>query len=275
MHVGGTRVSHKESDNTHIDTDKMTSIRSLESVLDSLCKYSANQLAKDADVQLSEDIAFLMDATTNKEHLRAMSTHRDGQSISALLDLLRPTASVNGADGGHSVDILYKTLMILGRALSVCPRSVLHSRFVEVGGVSVVYDEIVLSAQHSVDEDMVYSMVDFACSLAANREHGRALVVDNSEHRFLFQMSMMLSKRPSFSLSFNHFASLLCTLYRDDHGHSHKEEALDDDGDDDDDDDNIRSIVDTLILTGFLQAVIKRTATLKTGSFIHSLSLSL
>ena len=64
----------------------------LQSTLESLCKYSANHVDDDY-LKLSRDIAFLMDSTTKKESLRTINTFHDGQSISSLLDVLKSNPS--------------------------------------------------------------------------------------------------------------------------------------------------------------------------------------
>ena len=245
----------------------MASNRTLESTLDSLCKYSANHIEDDY-LKLSQDIAFLMEATTKKDALRTINAFNDGEAISALLNVLKSGSSSSAAPSPTApppLDILYRSLMIVGRVVSVSPRSVFQSRFVSMDGVNVIYEDIVLSPQHSCSEDMVYAMVDFLCSLSTNHEVGPSIVINNSSHRFLFQMSLVLSKRLSFSHCINKFVNLLSRLYHEDNGRNKKEEALSD-HDDDDDEDNIRSILNMLILTGFLQTVIKRMNMIKPGT---------
>ena len=239
----------------------------LQSTLESLCKYSANHVDDDY-LKLSRDIAFLMDSTTKKESVRTINTFHEGQSISSLLDVLKSNPS-----GDPPVDILYKTLMILGRVLSVSPSSIFQSRFLDHDGIAIIYDDIVSSPQHSNNQDMVYGMVDFLCSLSTNHEVGLPVVVHNSEdHLFLFEMSRILSKRLSYSHCVNKFVNLLSRLYRQDIGRNKKEEAL---SDDDDDEDSIRSILNTLISTGFLKTVSKRIAMLKSGTLSSTNALNL
>ena len=232
-----------------------------EFALTSILKYDSSKEAMDDEMSKYMELMFAFSKQTH--YINKLNAHNNGQVIGTLIDIIINEVNTNESN----TSTLSKCIIFLGRILSCSPNKVYLSQFINHGGTELIYNKILTSSMYNFDEDVVYSLVNFLYCLHQNdRIDHKQIVLNNTEYQFIFQIALILSKNLNFDDAMNLFCKLLHNLYSAQNIKTVHGDSDEDDDDDDDDENNIKSILNTLIFTGFVTTISKRTAMIDSGT---------
>ena len=230
-----------------------------------------NQNNNDLCKYLSQMIEFTSNNNNNNiENINNINSYKNGELIKILIDIINHEIEISVS---RNLEIISKCIIILGQLLSLCSDDIFLKMFKNYNGIETIYNKILLSSIYNNNQTIIYSLVQFLSLINNNTHYGSKIVLNNTEHQFIFQISLILSKNINkFDKTMNKFSELLCKLYHDDTNNNNKQNDEETDDEDDDDENNIKSILNTLIFTGFVTTVTKRATIIKSGLNLNKMS---
>lgn len=225
-----------------------------------LCKY------------LNLMIEFTASDDNHIENINNVNSYKNGELIKILIDIINHEIEISVSS---NLEIIAKCIIILGQLLSLCSNDIFSKMFTNYNGVETIYNKILLSSIYNNNQNIIYSLVQFLIKINNNKYYGSKIVLNNTVHQFIFQISLILSKNIKFDKTMNKFSELLCKLYHEDDTNNNdkqNDEEETDDDEEDDDENNIKSIINTLIFTGFVTTITKRATIIKSGLKIISIT---
>eukprot|EP01083_Nonionella_stella_P099870 281008_1 len=228
----------------YIETNRETSDKEMEQYIHNMCQMTA----------------------MNQERITHLNSHRNGETICILLEILNQELNKGNKSNKRMIS---ECITILGRILSSSQNEAFSNMFIDEDGIETLYNQILLSSKYKKNELIVLAVVDFLSNVNHNHHIGhQQIVLNNEDYQFIFQIASILKKQSlnyNFGEIMNRFAILLCDLYHQKQNESMQNRTEDDEDEDDEDDDenNIKSILNSLIFTGFVTTISKRTAMIK------------